>query len=99
MQVLMSVPRLLGLTLGTRSAAGASALELRLMHPQHLFGDTICFPLIVVLRLVDRQFRLHRSRSRGMYGNPAEIGSEARRCRGGRAGFGFFSLITNGAPH
>ena len=78
LQALMFLARLLRLTLGAPSAAGASALELRLRHAHHLFGDAVCLLLIFVSRLVDRQFRLYRSCCRRMYGNPAKIVPKAR---------------------
>jgi hypothetical protein len=56
LQALMSVPRLLRLTLRARSTAGASALELWLRHPHHLFGDAVCFLLVDVSRSIYREF-------------------------------------------
>src|SRR5215468_6116275 len=54
LQALMSVPKLLCPTLGARPTTGAGTVEVRLRHPHYLFGDTICFLLILVSRLVDR---------------------------------------------
>jgi hypothetical protein len=45
---------------GARSSAAASAPELRLRNPHHSFGGSVCFLLIFVTRLADRQFRLGR---------------------------------------
>ena len=49
------------LTLGARSTAGASSLELRLSNSHHLLGDAVCFLLVHVPWRVDRQLRLYRS--------------------------------------
>jgi len=78
LQALMVPAWLLRLTPGASSATGASALELRLGHAHHLFGNVIRFPLVFVSRLVDRQFRLYCSRRRRMHGNAAKIMLKAR---------------------
>ena len=48
-------------TRGTLRRRHKRACELRLGHAHHLFGEAVCFLLIVVSRLVNRQFRLYRS--------------------------------------
>src|SRR5947209_12047106 len=56
--------RLLPPALGARSAAGASALELRLRHAHHLLGDAVCFLLIRVARLTHGEFCLEHQPGR-----------------------------------
>src|SRR5258706_10368797 len=75
------------LTLGARSVTGAGTLELRLGHPHYLLSDALCFVLVGVAGLVDRQLRLYRACARGMYGNPAEIVPKGRPGRTGQFGF------------
>jgi hypothetical protein len=48
------------------SAAGTSALEIRIRHPHHSLGNVICLLLEAVLRRTDAEFRLdERVRKRG----------------------------------
>jgi hypothetical protein len=53
LQALVFLARLLHLTLGARSAAGTSPLELWLRHLHHLFGEAIYFLLVFVSWPVD----------------------------------------------
>ncbi|HEV8579670.1 MAG TPA: hypothetical protein VGX68_11380 [Thermoanaerobaculia bacterium] len=62
LQAVVFLTRLLRLTLGTRTTAGASTLELRFRHAHHLVGDPIRFLLVNVCRAIYRQLRLNRSR-------------------------------------
>src|SRR5678815_5522055 len=66
------------LTVRTRPAAGAFALELRLRHAHHLLGEAICLRFILVSRRVDPRFLPYRSCCWRMYGSPAKIVPEAR---------------------
>ena len=74
----MFLARLLRRITGVPFATGASALESRLWHPHDVFGDAVCLLLVVVCRLVDREFRLYRSCCRRMDGNGAKIVPKAR---------------------
>ncbi len=56
LQALMFPARLLCLAFGAPSTAGTSALELRLWHAHHLFGDAVCFLLVNVSRTIYREF-------------------------------------------
>ena len=76
LQALGFLARLVRLTLGTPSSAGASALEPRLRHPHHLFGDAVCFLLVDVAGSIYREFCWY----------PGEIMTQATIC--GRIGDG-----------
>jgi hypothetical protein len=65
--------------IGASATASALALELRFRHAGHLTRNAIGFPLILVSRLVDQQFRLNDSSGGWMQGNPVEIVSDAAR--------------------
>jgi hypothetical protein len=53
--------RLLGLSLAARSVTSGRTVQLGIGHSHHMFGDAVCFLLIFVAGLIDRQFCLHRS--------------------------------------
>jgi hypothetical protein len=84
--------RLVRLAFGAPSAAGTSALELRLRLARHLFEDAAGFLLVNVCWGIDRQVGLNVNWRFGMYRYPAEIMTEARCCRRTGANFKVIGL-------
>jgi hypothetical protein len=77
----------------TGSAAGASALRLRRLHPHHLVGDAISFLLILVSWGINPQLRLHFGICICMRWYLAKIVVKAGRCGGKRDVFALFTIF------